>query len=192
MFSSSSMTVKRNKIWTNPAKTFKEHFWQFSKKNFATLVKIAGRILYRSRCTDWAMRAHLNPNFLLVAQPVKVEVNGALVRAEVGKVLIGLVAPAALVRLDPLVPVLVVGHLLLVHEALWLGEWQNLCFYLWKTINRLKDCTKIRGNFFLLNKLVFFTSFNRLNIPIWLDEGIGQVWSSALASEEGGTQVAGN
>ena len=68
------------------------------------------------------MRAHLNPNFLLVAQPVKVELNGALVRAEVGKVLIGLVAPAALVRLDPLVPVLVVGHLLLVHEALWLGE----------------------------------------------------------------------
>ncbi len=39
--------------------------------------------------------------------------------AEVGKVLVGLVAPAALVRLDPLVPVLVVQHFFLVHKTLY-------------------------------------------------------------------------
>ncbi len=60
----------------------------------------------------------LNANLLLVVQSVQIEVKGALMSAEVGKVLVGLVAPAALVRLDPLVPVLVVQHLLLVHKTL--------------------------------------------------------------------------
>ncbi len=56
-----------------------------------------------------------------MAHPVQVQVDGALMRAQVGKVLVGFVAPATLVRLDPLVPVLVVQHLLLVHEALQIG-----------------------------------------------------------------------
>jgi hypothetical protein len=65
-----------------------------------------------------ALVPDLNANLLLVVEPVQIEVKGALMSAKIGKVLVGLVAPVALVRLDPLVPVLVVQHLLFVHKTL--------------------------------------------------------------------------
>ncbi len=88
------------------------------RRVFLTLKKRIRRVFLTLKKAHTPRVPDLNANLLLVVQPVEVEVKGALMSAEVGKVLVGLVAPAALVRLDPLVPVLVVQHLLLVHETL--------------------------------------------------------------------------